>query len=306
MSRWSPRRPSRSRGATLAALALAALTLASASAEAQRRGRRAVAEPTDPLQAAEQAYVEVDFERTLEHASEALQAGAHTPDRLVRIYQLLGVSAAALGDPDGARDFFQRMLAVDPDATLDDTVPPRLRAPYLEARGIVTARPDQLGIQVGLARAQAAVRVALTDPFQMARTLRVHARLERQVEYTTVEADAQAEVLAPLPGSDTADRVEYWVEVLDPYGNQLVMVGTEFEPRTVGRIAIAGGGGGGAGGGTGAGAGGGQGGGGNVLEDPLFWIIAGGVVLVTGAVVTGVLVDQASHVPLQTGVSFSP
>ncbi|WP_053238609.1 hypothetical protein [Sandaracinus amylolyticus] len=279
---------------------LIGVVISASSADAQRRRRGS--EPVDPLTAAEQAYTEVDFEQTLEHAGAALQAGGHTPDRLVRIYMLLGVSAAALGDAEGARDFFQRMLAVDPEAQLDDTVPPRLRAPYLEARGIVSARPEQLGVEVGIARAQSAIRVALIDPFQMARTVRVHARIEGQVQYTDVEAEAEAEVLAPLDGAANADRIEYWVEVLDPYGNQVVLVGSEFEPRTVGRVAavaVPGGGGGGAGGGGAQ-----EGGGGSILEDPLFWIISAGVVLVAGGVVAGVLIDQSSHVPVQTGVSF--
>lgn len=288
------------RASSIAVVLFAVLAVAS-SADAQRR-RRAPPTPTDPLQAAEQAYVDVDFESTLEHASSALQAGGHGPDRLARIYQLLGVSAAALGDPDGARDFFERMLAIDPDATLDDTVPPRLRAPFLEARGVVSARTDELGAQVGIDRAQSAVRVELTDPFGMARTVRVHARLEGGAEYTSAEGESAGEVLMPLPGADTADRVEYWVEVLDPYNNQLAILGSEFEPRTVGRIAT-GGGGGGAGAGPGAG-GTDAGGGTSIVEEPAFWIIAVGVVLVAGAVTTGVLVDQASHVPVQTGVSF--
>ena len=288
------------RARTIVALLAAALVLASASdADAQRRRR---GEPVDPLTAAEQAYTDVDFERTLEHAGTALQAGGQAPDRLVRIYQLLGVSAAALGDQDGARDFFQRMLAIDPDATLDDTVPPRLRAPYLEARGIVGARPERLGVEVGIDRAESAVRVELTDPFQMARTVRVHARLEGQVEFTSTESEAMAEVVAPLPGADTADRIEYWIELLDPYGNRLASVGTEFAPRTVGRVAV-----------VGAAPGAGatteptaatDEGGGSIVEDPLFWIITGGAVLVVGGVVAGVLIDQASHVPVQTGVSF--
>ena len=79
----------------IAILSVSLLILPS-SADAQRRRRQAPAEPTDPLQAAEQAYGEIDFERTLEHASTALQAGGHAADRLARIYMLLGVSAAAL------------------------------------------------------------------------------------------------------------------------------------------------------------------------------------------------------------------
>lgn len=283
----------------LAIAVLAAVLLVIPSAADAQRRRRQAEEPTDPLQAAEQAYAEIDFERTLEHAGEALQAGHQPPDRLARIYQLLGVSAAALGDPDGARDFFQRMLAIDADAELDDTVPPRLRAPYLEARGIVSARSDRLAVEVGLARAQASVRVALTDPFQMARTLRVHARIEGAVEFTTIESEAMAEVLAPLPGADTADRIEYWVEVIDPYDNQLLLAGSEFEPRTVGRPAV-------------AVVEGGVGGGGpvtphqpSIAEEPLFWVaLIGGVAVVGAAIGIGVGVDAASHVPVQTGVRF--
>lgn len=274
---------------------IASITVFASTAAAQRTGRLPP-QAIDPLEAAERAYLEVDFERTLEHASAALQAGGHAPDRLARVYELLGVSAAALGDADGAREFFERMLAVDPDATLDDTVPPRLRAPYLEARGVVSARADQLGVEVGLDRVRAAVRVALRDPFEMARLIRVHARLEGSAEYSSLESRAQPEVLAPLPGSDSADRVEYWVQVLDAYGNELTTVGSEFEPRTIGRLRAAGA--------PSAGPASADTGGGNILEDPLFWIIAGGVVLVTGGVLTGVLVDEASHVPVRTGVSF--
>jgi hypothetical protein len=293
-----------------AVLALSILVLSAAlasGADAQRRRRRSgggggetsdaePATPDDPLQAAEEAFTEVDFERTLEHAGTALQAGGQTPEQLVRIYQLLGVSAAALGDPDGARDFFQRMLTVNPEAQLDDAVPPRLRAPYLEARGIVSARPDRLGVEVGLARSQASVRVALTDPFQMARTLRVHARLEGGAEYTSVESEAMAEVLAPVTGADTADRVEYWVEVLDQYGNQLVVAGSEFEPRVVGRISTGGGGGG-----TDPGPGR------PITEDPVFWAIVGsiaGAAIIGGAIGIGFGVDAQSHLPVQTAVTF--
>lgn len=281
------------RAIAIGLLAASAVVFTS-SAEAQRRRQ---ATPPDPLSAAEQAYAEIDFERTLQHASDALEQGMHAPERLVRIYMLLGVSAAALGDSDRARDFFQRMLAIDADAELDDTVPPRLRAPYLEARGIVSARQERLEVQVGLARSQASVRVALTDPFQMARTVRVHARIEGAVEFTSVESEAMAEVLAPLAGADSADRVEYWVEVLDPYENQLMLLGSEFEPRTVGRIASVGGGG-------------------SepvlprprepsIAEEPLFWVaLLGGAAVIGAAIGIGVGLDSASRVPLRTGISF--
>lgn len=257
------------------------------------------ADTTDPLQQAETAYIDVEFDDVLTHAAEALQAGGYDPPRLVRIYQLLGVSAASMGDADGARDFFQRMLAIDPDAELDDTVPPRLRAPYLEARGIVGARSDHLAIEVGLDRARASLHIALSDPFHMTRTVRAHGRLEGEVEFHSTEAPTAAEISAEVPGSADADRVEYWAEALDEWGNQLARVGTEFEPRTIGRpraavpepVGVA----------PREPA---EGGGRNLLEDPVFWVIALGVAAVAGGVAIGFVVEESSHVPVQSSVSF--
>jgi hypothetical protein len=245
------------------------------------------------LARAEEAYLEVDFDGTLAAAQEALREGRHTPAQLVRLYELLGVSSAAVGEAERARDFFVRMLAIDPGADLDDTVPPRLRAPFLEARGIVTSRPERLGAEVGLARVQSALHVALTDPFQLGRTLRVHARLEGTLEFSMREEAAQTVMFARLEGAASADRVEYWVELVDPFGNQILVLGSEFEPRVVGR-AVAGAGGGGGGGG----------GGGDVLSEPWLWIVVG-VVVVGGGVTAGIILgDQASRLELRTGVTI--
>jgi hypothetical protein len=269
------------------ALALVGMLLAPGSAFAQRA--------SGALGRAEQAFLDVDFEGTLSAAQEALREGGHTPAQLVRIYHLLGVSSAAVGETERARDFFVRMLAIDATADLDDTVPPRLRAPFLEARGIVTARPERLRADVALARSQSAVHVALTDPFQLGRTIRVHARLEGTLEFSVREEPAQPVVLARLEGAASADRVEYWVELVDPFGNQILVLGSEFEPRVVGRAVPAQGGGGSSGGG---------GGGGDVLSEPWLWVVLGVVVVGAGVTVGIVLGDQASQLRLRTGVSI--
>lgn len=249
------------------------------------------AQAPGPLARAEQAYLQVDFEGTLAAAQEALRAGGHTSAQLLRIYELLGVSSAAVGETDRARDFFVRMLAIDPSANLDDTVPPRLRAPFLEARGIVNSRPERLDVEVGLARAQSALHVALTDPFQVGHRLRIHARLEGTLEFTTHEEAAQAEVLARIEGAASADRVEYWLELVDPFGNQILVLGSEFEPRVVGRAA-----------GSGAGLAAAEGGG--VLAEPWFWVVVGAVV-VGGGVTAGIILgDQASRLELRSAVNI--
>ena len=250
-----------------------------------------------PLADAEEAYLEVDFDRTLAEAQRAINSGELSPTELARGYELLGVSASALGDAETARDCFLRMLSIDEERELDDTVPPRLRAPFMEARGALTARPDRLHVEVVLARAYSALRVMLTDPFEMIQSVRVHVRVEGDTEWATLEEDYEPEIMASFARAASADRLEYWVEVLDPPGNRIAVLGSEYEPLVVGRPAPTpavgeGGGGGGGGGGT------------NIAEEPAFWIVLGAVVLVGAGIGIGVGVDQASHVNLVTQVSF--
>ena len=98
----------------------------------------------------------------------------------------------------------------------------------------------------------------------------------------------------PVEGAAEADRVEYYVEIVDMHGNVLLAEGSPFAPRVVGRVPSGGGGAEG------------EAGGGRVtfFEEPLFWILVGVGVLAAGAVTAAVIVDQRSSVALQTGISF--
>jgi len=246
------------------------------------------------LAQAESAYLEVDFEGTRDHALEALREGGHPPDELVRIYQLLGTASSLMGEEDAARDYFVRMLGIDPDAQLDESVPPRARNPYLEARGIWAARQGRLAVETGLDRASSAVRVELRDPTDMARRVRLAARLEGAAEYTEQEYQAQSVLAVPVDGAAEADRVEYYVQIIDMHGNVLLAEGSPFAPRVVGRMPSGGGGAAENGGGGGV----------TFFEEPLFWILVGGAVLAAGAITAAVVVDQRSSVGLQTAISF--
>lgn len=253
----------------------------------------------DLLRDADDAYSSVDFETARTAAANAIAAGGLSPTELVHAYQLVGVSASALGDAAAAREAFTMMVSIDPDARLDDTVPPRLRAPFLEARGAVSAH-SRMSAEVQLARAYGALRIALVDPLELVSTVRIHSRVEGTVEFASSEHDPDAEIMARAAGASSADRMEYWLECLDAHGNQLLLVGTEYEPRVVGRTTVASG----PGGTGGATEGGGGGGGPGVLGEPVFWIIVGGVVLVGAGIGIGFAVDSQSHVGLQTSVRF--
>jgi hypothetical protein len=266
---------------TLVALVLA-VAVSAAPAAAQQT----------PLQQAEAAYLDIDFEATHRHAMAALRAGGSSPEQLVRIYQLLGIASSALGRETEARDFFVRMLALDRDAQLDASVPPRLRDPFLEARGVWAARPGRFDLQVGLDRGRSAVRVEVTDPSGMARRIAVHARLEGEAQYVTQEAEGRTTVEVVVPGANTANRVEYYVDVLDEHGNRMRSEGTAFAPRSVGRDPVAGGGGAPAGGGT------------SIFEEPAFWIVTAIIVAAGAGTAAGVIVDQRSRIGVQSTVSI--
>lgn len=263
--------------------ALVALWLAAAGASAQSSPAG-----SSHLRAAEEAYLEVEFEQVRDHALEALRGGSLSPEQLVRTYELLGVASSALREGDAARDYFVRMLGIDPDHELDASVNPEMRDPFLEARGMWAARAGRLRIEVGLDRPSSALHVQLIDPTDMAQRVRIAARLEGAAEFVTQEYEAAVDINAAIAGAADADRVEYHVEVLDMHGNVMLAEGTAFDPRVVGRMRVEGGGGGGP----------------SVFEEPVFWIIVAAVAAVGVGVAVGVVVDQRSRIGVQTGISF--
>ena len=129
----------------------------------------------------------------------------------------------------------------------------------------------------------------LRDPTDMARRIRIAARLEGEAQFATAEYEAAATIAAPVTGAADADRVEYYVEVDDIHGNTLLAEGSAFDPRVVGRLDTGGGGGGG---GT------------PFYEEPVLWIIVGAAVVVGAAIAIGVVVDARSRIGVQTGVSL--
>lgn len=267
-------------------LVLVTLVLSLVTATASAQPRRAAS----PLSQAEAAYADVDFETTLSAAQSAIDSGELDPDQLARAYELLGVAAVALGDATVAREIFERMLTLDPDRELDDTVPPRLRQPFLEARGRV--REGALSAEVTLVRTPGALRIALTDALEMVQGVRLHMRSGGTAEYETFEHDFAEEVLAPNAAAESG-VVEYWLEVLDPRGNRIIVLGSEHAPLSLGAAETVV-----------------EGpvapppAGPSIVEEPVFWIILGSVVLVGAGVGIGVGIVESNRVELQTTITF--
>lgn len=217
------------------ALSIVVLSLVAPAAHAQ-----------DLLGQAEEAYMNVDFERTLDLARQAMATGRLSPDRLARVYELMGVAYAASGDEDASREAYKKMLALRPDAQVDTNLAPRLRSPFMEARGYWATRSDRLAADVVLSRPDRGLRVSIVDPLGMARRIVVRTRIAGEMTPLDEQTlPAESGVLAPVAGLPEADRIEYVVELQDEAGNRLVQLGTNDTPNVVGRDPVVAGGGGG-------------------------------------------------------------
>lgn len=189
----------------------------------------------DHLAAAEAAYGQIDFEAVLTEASAALEQGGNSPRQLTRIYELIGIAAAASDDEERSRDAYVKLLALNPEAQVDTNLAPRLRSPFMEARGFWSSRTDRLDVEVRLVRRSNGMRIVLSDPLDMAVEIRVATRIAGEfVDFDQQRVEAQPSTLVEVTGLPDAPQIEYVVDVLDDYGNRILSLGTEDEPRVIG------------------------------------------------------------------------
>lgn len=177
------------------------------------------AQEVDPLALAEQAYGAVDFETQRAEAQRALEAGHADPARLAHIYRLLGIAHAALGEPEPAKLAFMRLLALDPDVALEHVLSPRLRTPYMEARGYWDVTSTRLGVEVSREAASGGLRLTLHDPLDMIARVRVSRAGPGRDTVWGAAAEPQLEV----PGASLAPHAGQVLEIelLDGYANVL-------------------------------------------------------------------------------------
>lgn len=133
----------------------------------------ASAAPSGAVEAAERAYKEVDFAAQLAAATRALEQGHHDPATLANIYRLLGIAHAALGSSESAKQAFIRLLAIDRNVELEQVLSPRLRTPYMEARGFWDVSRSRLDLRHEVDRARGTLTLALSDPLGMGQRVRL-------------------------------------------------------------------------------------------------------------------------------------
>lgn len=179
---------------------------------------------------AERAYQEVDFPNTHVLAQRALEEGGSGREQTARLYVLLGISSAAQGNTDEAKQDFIVALAVNPELKLDKSISPKFRDPYLEAQGYWAASSERLALGAKPGRDADHLIVRLVDPASLV------AKVELQLAARGVSPRPSYEIVpAPatrfaIPAAARGHDYEYALRAVDRYGNVLIEQGSDADP----------------------------------------------------------------------------
>lgn len=196
------------------------------------------------LAEAEQAFVNLDYENARDIARRTVEAGGSNLADTARLFELIGTTSAILEDEPAAYDAYRRLMALRPDAEMDQSLPPTLRTPFLRARGWWNAQRSRFGatLTVGDPGADQPLGfiVQLIDPLSLAHTVRLAVRADGETEYHEQELEARGQVVfqSDALGLSAASlqnthRFDYRLTILDQWGNTVFEHGTVAAPEHV-------------------------------------------------------------------------
>jgi hypothetical protein len=253
------------------------------------------ADASADIDAGEAAYAGLDYDKANLLAQKVVAVHGLTHDQVVRAYRLLGRTYAVLGKSQQAIDSFEKLLTYAPDEKADKAQTPRIQEAFSEAQGFWAGYPTKPGLEattvalrVGL---PGTLRVRLHDPTHQVKKIAVGYRWGGTGNFSTTElAPAETLNVDIPPGPAQTSRLDYYAVALDGLDDQAFTVGDAATPKTVlAEMAPVGGGGGG----------GDKSGGKSVFASPVFWIIAGAVIVGAGSAVAAVeLKPKAKDVTL--------
>jgi len=206
---------------SIRSLAFTALMLALLLAPAARAAAK------DGLVQTQKAYADVDYERTRRLAKEALEQGGNDRATTGELYLMWGLAAAALEESEEAKSAFLHALAVNPLLKLDRGLSPRMRGPYLEARGSLTTADGKPPLEVSMIRRAQVLEVELRDKLGVAATLELGMRSADGSSFSKRRLPAASQRLS-VPGTG---ELQVYVKVLDRHGNVLSEQGSANEPQ---------------------------------------------------------------------------
>ncbi len=183
---------------------------------------------------AQKAYAEVDYENTRRLAKAALERGGNDRASTAELYLLWGTAAAALDQADEARTAFLYVLSINPDAKLERSLSPKIRAPYLEARGSMSRADGKAPLNLTLQRRQQELEVTLTDTSHLVARIGLATRAQQDAPFARQYLDAAPHQRVPTP---QASELQFFLQALDRHRNVLFELGNQDDPE---RLALVG------------------------------------------------------------------
>lgn len=240
----------------------------------------------DSLESARRAFDEGALDVALERFTDALENPSHGRAELAEIHRYLGVLRIAQGDVESAMREFEYSLALDPNQTAPAELGSAHRARFDQIR---TSRSGPLALtlsQTGTVSREAstAVRPRLTNaPAGLVASIRV---ASDSTGWQTELAPSATELHVPAAAWGARDRVTITASAVDAHGNVIVAANVELTQATAQQVtevrpsnphtAVVEE----------------DDDGGSIFESPIFWTIAGALV-VAGAV-TVILIATAT------------
>lgn len=189
----------------------------------------AVAEP-DPIAVAEAALQALDYRGALAAADRAFERPGNGREQLLRIHELRGLIAAAMGDEGVAGESFRALLSLSPDYVLPREFSPRIRELFDAAKAEVTRLgPLQMSVLPDAGDGQLRVTV-VNDPFGLARRFRFHFAAEDG--HVVPVGGELVNGIAILEPPSTA-QAGWWGELLGAHDGVLTTIGSQEEPLKV-------------------------------------------------------------------------
>lgn len=201
------------------------------------------------LDQAEEALVNIDFEKAGDLAEKALKTGKlASPDQSSRARYLVGVGAASRDDMALAKESFRAAISINPDLPVDSSLGPKLNSPFLEARGELSVRKEYLSAEVAIEQSPTGpvATVSVSDPVRVAKQVGIGLRPTlyessearpfqwESAKIERLEASIPLEQLGIRDQSELEDDIDGFdlaVVVKDEYGNVIFRVGSEGRPE---------------------------------------------------------------------------
>ena len=176
----------------------------------------------------QKAYADVDYERTRTLAVEAIERGGNDRASTSQLYLLWATAAAALDRADEARTAFSFALAANPELKLDRNLSPKIRAPYLEARGALAGADGRPPLEVTLRRRKQELELGLRDALKVAAGVVLSTRTGESGHFSRRRFDASPTRRVPIAADSDLHLA---VRVVDRHDNVLFELGTEEDPE---------------------------------------------------------------------------